>query len=147
MPDHPKQASSATTAVFYITAGSLMAVWSTVTYFYLIRHEARDFAYLWCYGFFFSGLVLIGIGITLGHIGRAVRDADVSSTPGTPPVAGTAAAPPPVPSAAQPAMPVKETPAAAPAAMASIMPQPMSARPLLNQQPVTSGSAGTRQIP
>jgi hypothetical protein len=147
MPDHPKQASSATTAVFYITAGSLMAVWSTVTYVYLVRHEARDFAYLWCYGFFFSGLVLIGIGITLGHIGRAVRDAEVSSTPGAPPVAGTAAAPPPVPAANQPAGPAKEPPVATPAAIASITPQPMPARPLISQQPVGSGSAGTRQIP
>jgi hypothetical protein len=122
-----------------------MAVWSTVTYFYLNRHDSRDFAYLWCYGFFFSGLALIGIGITLGHIGRAVRDAEISSTPGTPPVAGTTAAPPPTPAAIQPAAPVKALPAAAPAPMAAAPPMP--ARPLPNQQPVASGPADTRQIP
>jgi hypothetical protein len=147
MVDHPRQASSATTAVLYITAGSLMAVWSTVTYFYLIRHEARDFAYLWCYGFFFTGIVLIGIGITLGHIGRAVRDAEVSSTPGTTPVTGQAAAPVPGPATDQPAAPAKAVPVATAAPTPSAVPTPMPARPLADQQPVASGSATTRQIP
>jgi hypothetical protein len=141
MADHPRQASSATTAVLYITAGSLMAIWSAVTYFYLIRHEARDFAYLWCYGFFFSGIVLIGIGITLGHIGRAVRDAEVGSTPGTTPVTGQAAVPIPDATKNQPAAPAKAVP------VATAAPAPMPAKPLVDQQPVASGPATTRQIP
>jgi hypothetical protein len=88
-----KQANSATTAVTFITVGALMAVWSAVYYVYLNRHESGDFAYLWVYGFFFSGLVLIGIGIGLGHIGRVVRDAEVTTTTPTVPAAPVAAAP------------------------------------------------------
>ena len=76
-----KQANSATTAVCFITVGALMAVWSSVYYVYLTRHEASDFHYLWTYGFFFSGLVLIVIGIGLGRIGRTVRDAEVTVAP------------------------------------------------------------------
>jgi hypothetical protein len=147
MPDHPKQASSATTAVLYITAGALMTVWSTVTYFYLVRHDARDFAFLWCYGFFFSGLVLIGIGITLGRIGRAVRYAEVSSTPGTTPVTGEAAAPISTPSTNQPPAPAKVVPAVPPTATPITTVTPMPAKPLPNQQPVGSGAGGTRQVP
>jgi hypothetical protein len=76
-----KQAASATTAVIFITVGALMAVWSTVYYFYLTRHEVSDIAYVWCYGFFFSGLVLVVIGLGLGHIAKAVRPAEVAKGP------------------------------------------------------------------
>jgi hypothetical protein len=124
-----------------------MAIWSAVTYFYLNRHEARDFAYLWCYGFFFSGIVLIGIGITLGHIGRAVRDAEVGSTPGTTPVTGQAAAPTPDAAKNQPAGPAKAVPVATATPTPAAAPTPMPARPLADQQPVASGPATTRQVP
>jgi hypothetical protein len=147
MTDHPKQASSATTAVLYLTAGSLMAVWSVVTYFYLLRHEANDFAFLWCYGFFFSGLVLIGIGIALGRIARAVRDAEVSSKPGAPPFAGENAVPPPAASAVQPAAPSKVLPTANPVATPAVTASPLPPKPLPERQPVASGPAHTRQIP
>jgi hypothetical protein len=97
-----KQANSATTAVTFITIGSLISVWSTVYYFYIIRHEASDLAYLWCSGFFFSGLVLIGIGIGLGRIARVVRHAEVTTAgPGPTAVpAVTVAAPTSAPIAA-----------------------------------------------
>jgi len=81
MVGEPKQASSATTAVLYVTVGALMAVWSSVYYVWLGRREGNDTAYLLCYGFFFSGLVLCGIGITLGRIARTVRDAEVTPPP------------------------------------------------------------------
>src|SRR5581483_11062932 len=56
-----KQAASATTALVYITLGALTGVWSAVYYVYLTRNaDAGDNSYLWCAGFFFSGLVLIG---------------------------------------------------------------------------------------
>jgi len=109
MVGEPKQASSATTAVLYVTVGALMAVWSAVYYVWLGGREGNDMAYLLCYGFFFSGLVLCGIGIAIGRIARTVRDAEVT----TPPVvhvnapAGTSTAPgnaalPPITTAAVP---------------------------------------------
>src|SRR5205823_10705887 len=77
----PKQSSSATTSVLYLTVGSLMSVWSAVYYFWLGgRAGGHDMAYLWCAGFFFSGLVLCGIGLAIGRIGRAARDAEVAPT-------------------------------------------------------------------
>jgi hypothetical protein len=97
-----KQAASATTAVVFITVGALMVVWSTVYYFYLTRHEAADITYVWCYGFFFSGVVLVVIGLGLGLIARAVRPAEVAKGP--PP--GAAVSPP-----ATPGGPVVATPA------------------------------------
>lgn len=73
-----KQASAATTALIYLTAGALMIVWTGIYYIYLNRQQnPSDNAYLWCYGFMASGVVLVGIGLALGRIGRATRPAEV----------------------------------------------------------------------
>ena len=61
-----KQATSAVMAVVYITVGALMDVWTVIYYIYLTRRTVSDTAYLWCYGFFFSGVVLMviaGVGM------------------------------------------------------------------------------------
>jgi len=72
-----KPSSAARTAVMYITLGALMVVWTAVWYLYLNRHGGSDVAYFTDYGFFFTGLVLIVIGITIGRIGRSARNAEL----------------------------------------------------------------------
>jgi hypothetical protein len=88
-----KQATSASMALVYITIGALTDVWTFVYYIYLQRHGgASDVVYLWIAGFFFSGLVLLIIGFAVGRIGRAARQAEVTSALPTeqPPVVTTA---------------------------------------------------------
>jgi hypothetical protein len=72
-----KPSSAARTAVMYITLGALLDVWTVVWYLYLSRHGGSDTAYFMDYGFFFTGLVLIVIGITIGRIGRSARHAEL----------------------------------------------------------------------
>ncbi len=72
-----KPSSAARTAVMYITLGALMVVWTVVWYLYLNRHGGSDVAYFTDYGFFFTGVVLIVIGVTLGRIGRSARHAEL----------------------------------------------------------------------
>src|SRR5260221_3239117 len=64
----PKQASSATMSIVYITVGALTDVWTIIYYIYLGRHGADDNTYLWVSGFFFTGIVLMTIGFALGWI-------------------------------------------------------------------------------
>jgi hypothetical protein len=129
-----KQASSATTAVAFITVGSLMVVWSSVYYFYLSRREVSDIHYLWDYGFFFSGLVLIAIGVGLGRIGKVARPAEVTSKPtGQPATAPGAPQTPPANATAANAAPVAAipaVPAATPANAASATPPANAAAPV-----------------
>src|SRR5947208_9972695 len=77
----PKQATSATMAIVYITVGALMDVWTVIYYIYARRHNFDDNTFLWIYGFFFSGLVLMAIGFALGRIGRSAKQAEVSPPP------------------------------------------------------------------
>src|SRR4051812_31084867 len=77
----PKQASSARMALIYITIGALMDVWTAVYYVYLQRQGATGNVYLWCAGFFCTGVVLILIGLMVGQIGRSARAAEVAATP------------------------------------------------------------------
>jgi hypothetical protein len=82
-------------AVTYITLGAVMVVWTVVWYLYLNRHGGTDLAYFADYGFFFTGLVLIVIGITIGRIGRSARHAELPSEVN--PQGPTAAAPTAIP--------------------------------------------------
>ena len=78
----PKQATSATMSIVYITVGALMDVWTVIYYIYLLRQpDVDDNTFLWVYGFFFSGIVLMSIGFGLGWIGRAAKQAEVSAPP------------------------------------------------------------------
>lgn len=76
-----KQATSATTALIYITLGALIGVWSGIYYFYLRTHSGTDIAYLYVAGFFLTGLVLFMIGLAVGRIGHAARQAEVAPVP------------------------------------------------------------------
>jgi hypothetical protein len=65
-------------SIIYITAGALIDVWSGIWCWYLTRHTPdSDFPWYFCWGLILTGLVLMGIGFTLGHIGRAARDAEL----------------------------------------------------------------------
>ena len=112
-----KPSSAARTAVMYITLGALMVVWTVVWYLYLNSHGGTDLAYYLDYGFFFTGLVLIVIGVTIGRIGRSARHAElppeVKPSESTAQPAVTNAPPQPAPAlppgyfvAPQPAAPV-----------------------------------------
>lgn len=76
-----KQASSATTSLIYLTLGGLIDVWSIVCFFYLRSHNGSDIAFLYVYGFIFTGIVLFLIGLAVGQIGHSARSAEVAPTP------------------------------------------------------------------
>lgn len=101
MRGEQKQATSATMAIFYITIGALIDVWTAVYFVFRARQSPDGNANFWCAGLFFSGLVLIGIGLFVGRIGRSARAAETAAiVPAqvvTPPVAA-----PQSPSAANP---------------------------------------------
>jgi hypothetical protein len=122
----PKQATSATMSIMYITIGALINVWTIVYYIYLKRHGADDNTLLWVYGFFFSGIVLVTIGFALGWIGRVAKQAEVAPPPptinaGVGTIPGTTA---PNPTTSQVTQPVVLAVPAAPAAPAPAPPAP-----------------------
>jgi hypothetical protein len=116
--------SAARTALIYITAGALLVIWTGVWYFYLRQSAPEgDSRYYWCGGFAVTGIALIVIGLGVGQIGRAARNADYPPTIIAPPteVAKTesasalispAAPPAPLPAAAPPVVPVTPVPIA-----------------------------------
>lgn len=68
------------TAIMYITAGSLLDVWTAVWYFTFARNESgyiTSNTWFWLAGLFLSGVTFITIGILLGHIGRSARKAEL----------------------------------------------------------------------
>jgi hypothetical protein len=96
-----KASSAARTSLMYITVGALINVWTIIYWIYLNRHSDghTDAAFYWVYGFFFSGVVLLVIGLALGRIGRAARHAELppelpnENLAEAPPAAATPAAP------------------------------------------------------
>jgi hypothetical protein len=115
----PKQATSATMSIVYITVGALMDVWCVIYYIYLDRHGADANTYLWVYGFFFSGIVLMTIGFSLGWIGRSAKQAEVAPPP---PTINTGIGT--MPAATQPAQPVVLAAPASPVPPAPAPPAP-----------------------
>jgi hypothetical protein len=60
-----------------VTIGAILDVWTVIWFIWMTRHgTSSDGPYFWCYGFFFTGLTLIIIGLALGRIGRAARHAE-----------------------------------------------------------------------
>jgi hypothetical protein len=112
-------------SIIYITAGALIDVWSGTWCWYLTMHPpTTDTPWFWCWGLILTGLVLVGVGVTLGQIGRAARDAELPPVEVIAAVAQTekaAAVVAPVLAAVPPAplvgAPVAEPLAAAPAAV------------------------------
>jgi hypothetical protein len=70
--------AAARTALFYITIGALMVVWTGVWYVYLYNNPPESHSiYYWCTGFLVTGLTLVFIGLGLDRIGRSARHADL----------------------------------------------------------------------
>jgi hypothetical protein len=147
-----KPSGSARTAVAYITLGALMGVWSVIWFWYLHNNPPPGYAYYWCTGLLFTGLVLMVIGFTIGQIGRAARHAELppeipNPQPTAPPAVtsapGGAAA---VPGGATPAAPgVGGMPVATavnPAAAGAVRPNGQGAVPAAGQ----TGTAGTAGV-
>ncbi len=115
MPERSKPSIGARLAIFYITIGALLDVWTAIYYsFYLHRQVgAGDNRLFWCVGLFFTGVTLMVIGFTLGRIGRSARHADLPPDPVkvvAPPPASPPATVPAVPSAVPPVAPVQTVP-------------------------------------
>lgn len=79
MPILSKPSGAARMSLMYITTGALVDVWTIIYWIYLNRHPEGhgDVPYYWVYGFFFTGVVLLVIGLALGRIGRAARHAEL----------------------------------------------------------------------
>jgi len=83
-PSFSKPSPAASSALIYITIGALMSVWSGIWFAYLRNTESHNQAlnYL-CFGFLVTGVVLLGIGLTLGPIARWSRKAELPPTDDT----------------------------------------------------------------
>src|SRR4051812_49672147 len=98
MPLLSKPTSAAGAAVAYITVGTLMMVWTAVWYY--THRPLENTQIFWIAGFFFTGLTLTIIGITIGRIGRAARRAELPPPAPSTPTSEPANAAPPQQSAA-----------------------------------------------
>jgi hypothetical protein len=130
MEQTTKGSGAARMAVYYITVGILLVVWSVIWYAYMKKEDVTgDGIYFLCCGCLLSGIAVTVIGFIMGHVGQAARQADLpptvsatpavgqvqpvpGQTPGTvavpaaiPPAAGQVAAVQP-PAVAQPGQPV-----------------------------------------
>jgi hypothetical protein len=80
--DAPKASGSARMAVYYLTTGSLLLIWSVIWLLYLRNHTpSSDTPFYIVWGLLFTGVVLSGIGLAIGRIGRSARKADVVQAP------------------------------------------------------------------
>lgn len=80
--DAPKASGSTRMAVYYLTTGSLLLIWSVIWLLYLRHHQpSNDATWYIVSGLLFTGLVLTGIGLTIGRIGMSARNADVAAAP------------------------------------------------------------------
>jgi hypothetical protein len=64
------------TALIYVTLGSLIDAWSIVWYF-THENERTTTAHFWVIGLVLTGLILITLGLLLGRIGQAARQAEL----------------------------------------------------------------------
>ncbi|MBY0527224.1 MAG: hypothetical protein K2R98_27765 [Gemmataceae bacterium] len=110
MPILSKPSAAAKTSLYYITAGSLLGIWSGIWYWYMRQHPpTSDVPYFFCWGFLLTGVTLLVIGFALGRISRAARDAELPPEEVTAAAAQaeqTAAARAPIMAPMNPAMPM-----------------------------------------
>jgi hypothetical protein len=128
---HTKTSGAARTTVFYITIGAILDVWMILWYIWMVRHgTTTDAPFFWCYGFFFTGLILIVIGLALGKSGRFARHAE--------------APPDVIESKVAPSQPVAPSPLQQPNAQPVVQPAapPAVAAPPVTNQP-SAVPAGT----
>lgn len=67
-------------ALVYVTLGCLLDVWVAVWYFAFGRNEDEPLSSVtqfWLLGLFLTGLTFLVIGLLLGRIGRAARQAEL----------------------------------------------------------------------
>ena len=80
MPLMSKPASEAKIALLFVTLGSVMLVWSGVWYLYQHNQEGAGtppWEEYTCYGSLGTGAVLLIIGLAVGRIARAARQAEM----------------------------------------------------------------------
>lgn len=141
MPMLTKPSFGPRVALIYVTIGALLCVWTLVWYFTREYELARS-QWFWVAGIFLSGITFVVLGLILGPLGRAAREAELppsettkseatiqqaaASNPGNGANAAAAAMPPPPPGTNPAAVPPGR-PAAQPAPgqpSAAAAPQP-----------------------
>jgi len=89
MESTTKGSAAARMAVWYITAGVLLMVWSGIWWTYMHRHPpSGDGIWFVCYGCLLSGVAFTVIGILMGQVGRSARQADLPPTVSATPTVG-----------------------------------------------------------
>lgn len=75
MPFLRSTTAPATIALIYITVGTLTMVWTAVYFIYRITqgNDTSPEAYYWIAGFLVTGLVLLLIGLSTGHIHQSTN--------------------------------------------------------------------------
>jgi hypothetical protein len=64
------------TALGYVTGGALLCVWTLVWYF-TREYELTRSQWFWVAGFFLTGTTFVVLGLILGPLGRAARQAEL----------------------------------------------------------------------
>jgi hypothetical protein len=78
MPLMSKPSEEAKIAILFVTTGALVLVWCGVWLWYQYDHpDTAAWEQYTCYGGLGSGLVLLVIGLALGRIARAARQAEL----------------------------------------------------------------------
>lgn len=78
MPILSRPSMEARLAIGYVTAGAIIDVWTGIWYAYMRNYPPpSESSYYICAGVFLTGLVLLCIGLALGRIGRAARQAEL----------------------------------------------------------------------
>jgi hypothetical protein len=86
MPIMSRPSSAPSTSLTYITIGAIMAVMAGTSYFFFDGSGSRLVGYVRT-SFLLLGIVLMVIGFTVGHIGRAARESELPPPEVTPAVA------------------------------------------------------------
>lgn len=76
MPILTRPAFGPVAALAYVTFGTLLCVWTLVWYF-TRDYELNHSQWFWLAGLFFSGLTFLFLGLVLGRLGRAARQAEL----------------------------------------------------------------------
>jgi hypothetical protein len=76
MPVLSNPAFGPRTALAYVTGGTLLCVWTLVWYFTREYELARS-QWFWVAGLFLSGATFVFLGLILGPLGRAARQAEL----------------------------------------------------------------------
>ena len=76
MPMLTRPAFGPRTALAYVTLGALMCVW-TIVWYYTRDRELTRTEWFWLSGLFFTGVTFLFLGLVLGRLGRAARQAEL----------------------------------------------------------------------